>query len=197
MEFHVGSSEDLSAFAPESFDVVYLNSVLVWVADKPTALAQARRVLARGGRLGIATTVREPPNELRLLIRDAKDEAMGRPGRRLRRRTMSPGGQADLLAGAGRRVTPGGVRGLLQASGFSIRVCELRTYLSEFEDVAGIISFLRATSFGRMLSDMTSTDLARFAAALERVIADEIPASRRTGGIRLERHVLLAVAEKS
>lgn len=197
LEFQLGSAEDLSAFAPESFHVVYMNSVLVWVADKPKALAQAHRVLVHGGRLGIATTVREPPNELRLLIRDARDEAAGKPGRRLRRRHAGPGSQdEDLLVGAGRRVTPGGVRGLLQASGFAVRVCELRTYVSAFDDVTQIIAFLRATTFGKLLGEMTSADLARFSAALERVIAEEIPAARRTDGIRLERHVLLAVGEK-
>jgi ubiquinone/menaquinone biosynthesis C-methylase UbiE len=35
LEAHVGRAEDLSAFADATFDVVYLNSVFHWVADKP------------------------------------------------------------------------------------------------------------------------------------------------------------------
>jgi ubiquinone/menaquinone biosynthesis C-methylase UbiE len=57
--FEVGRAEDLTAFADESFDVVCMSAVFHWVDDKKKALAEVRRVLRPGGRLGITTLPRE------------------------------------------------------------------------------------------------------------------------------------------
>jgi arsenite methyltransferase len=57
--FEIGQAEDLGAFADESFDAVCLSAVFHWVADKPKALAEARRVLRPGGRVGVTTLSRE------------------------------------------------------------------------------------------------------------------------------------------
>jgi arsenite methyltransferase len=55
LSFDVGQAEDLSAFPDESFDVVCLSAVFHWVADKPKAMREFRRVLRRGGRMGLTT----------------------------------------------------------------------------------------------------------------------------------------------
>src|SRR6516162_2008449 len=60
VRFEVGQAEDLRAFEDASFDAVCMSAVLHWVTDKAKALAEVRRVLRPGGRLG-ATTV---PQEL-------------------------------------------------------------------------------------------------------------------------------------
>lgn len=60
VRFEVGRAEDLCAFEDASFDAVCMSSVLHWVANKPKALAEVRRVLRPGGRLGVTT----PPHEL-------------------------------------------------------------------------------------------------------------------------------------
>jgi len=57
--FEVGQAEDLAAFTDESFDVVCMSAVFHWVTDKPKALAQIRRVLRPGGRLGVTTLPKE------------------------------------------------------------------------------------------------------------------------------------------
>jgi arsenite methyltransferase len=59
ISFDVGQAEDLSAFPPESFDAVCMSAVFHWVSDKPRALAEVRRVLRPGGRLGVTTMPRE------------------------------------------------------------------------------------------------------------------------------------------
>jgi ubiquinone/menaquinone biosynthesis C-methylase UbiE len=57
--FDVGRAEDLAAFADESFDAVCLSAVFHWIEDKPKALAEIRRVLRNGGRVGMTTVSRE------------------------------------------------------------------------------------------------------------------------------------------
>ncbi|HEY3816817.1 MAG TPA: methyltransferase domain-containing protein [Polyangiaceae bacterium] len=59
ISFEVGQAEDLSAFAAESFAAVCLSAVFHWVADKPKALREIRRVLRPDGRMGVTTLPRE------------------------------------------------------------------------------------------------------------------------------------------
>ena len=187
LEFRVGHAEDLSGFGSASFEVVYMNSVLDWLDDKPRALAQAYRVLKPRGRFGIATTVRDRPNELRRLARHAVDVVLARREAREPRGTFP---DPDMRRG----LTLKDVRALLVGAGFEARVFELRTYVSFFADVAQIIEFLRASTYDAFLPD--GVPLEQFDSALERVIAEEVAASRLVDGIRLERYVLLAVADK-
>jgi ubiquinone/menaquinone biosynthesis C-methylase UbiE len=57
--FAVGQAEDLRAFDDASFDAVCMSSVLHWITDKAKALAEVRRVLRPGGRLGVTTVPHE------------------------------------------------------------------------------------------------------------------------------------------
>jgi ubiquinone/menaquinone biosynthesis C-methylase UbiE len=192
LEFRVGQAEDLSAFGDESFEVVYMNSVLNSLSDRLSAIAEVRRVLTPGGRFGIATTVRDRPNELRritlLALRMAFAEA----------EPDAIGGFADPTTEREpeRRVASDEVRSLLRAAGFAIRVLELRTYLAFFTHVAQVVEFLRTTTYDEFYGNLTPSDLERFTAALERVVIEQVPESRRANGIRLERYILLGVANK-
>ena len=51
VDFRVGAGEDLDE--PERFDVVFCNSTLQWFSDPPRVIANCRRALRRGGRLGM------------------------------------------------------------------------------------------------------------------------------------------------
>jgi ubiquinone/menaquinone biosynthesis C-methylase UbiE len=59
VRFEVGQAEDLGAFEDASFDAVSMASVFHWISDKPKALAEVRRVLVPGGRLGVTTFPQE------------------------------------------------------------------------------------------------------------------------------------------
>jgi ubiquinone/menaquinone biosynthesis C-methylase UbiE len=59
VRFQVGQAEDLAAFEDASFDAVCMSSVFHWVSDKAKALAEIRRVLRPGGRLGVTTLPHE------------------------------------------------------------------------------------------------------------------------------------------
>jgi ubiquinone/menaquinone biosynthesis C-methylase UbiE len=71
LEFWIGQAQDLSQFPDAAFDAAYRNSVFNWIDDRPKALGEAYRVLKPRGRVGIGTTVRDRPNQLRLLERRA------------------------------------------------------------------------------------------------------------------------------
>jgi ubiquinone/menaquinone biosynthesis C-methylase UbiE len=51
VDFRIGAGEDLDE--SEGFDVVFCNSTLQWFRDPPRVLANCRRALRRGGRLGV------------------------------------------------------------------------------------------------------------------------------------------------
>ena len=64
LNFRVGNVYDLSMFSADSFDIVCINAVFHWFADKREALRQTVRVLKKGGRLGISTGAKGNPNPL-------------------------------------------------------------------------------------------------------------------------------------
>jgi SAM-dependent methyltransferase len=185
LEFRIGEAQDLSQFPDRSFDVAYLNSVINWIRDRPKAFAEACRVLAPGGRLGIGTTVRERPNQLAAIKRRAWKTLRG-----------SDVSDSPEQPGSRNTVTADEVRALLEGAGFVPRTLEIRTFISMFRDVAQIVDFLQATSYGDLAPGASAADYAAFRGALEALFAREYADCVRGEGIRLERYVLLAVADK-
>jgi SAM-dependent methyltransferase len=172
----VGRAEDLSAFADGSFDVVYLNSVFHWVADKPKALSEIRRVLRRGGRLGVNSADASRPHQSAAILRELLLEE----------------GLGDHNSGTNLAVDADGVRRLLDAAGF-VQV-EVRNHLFvDFHDnVDELLAWSRSSSFGNFLTNLGPEGKAqirdRLAARLEPL--------RTPNGIRLERYLVFATAAK-
>jgi SAM-dependent methyltransferase len=192
LEFRIGHAQDLSQFPDATFDAAYMNSVLKWIDDRPKALGEAYRVLKPRGRLGIGTTVRDRPNQLRLLERRAWEVALG--GGDSPTVEESPG--ASTERGSRFAPTAAEIRAMLEDAGFVPRMLEVRTFVSVFRDVAQIIGFLQATTYGQFAPGASAADYAAFRSALEALLAGEYAEHASDEGIRLERYVLLAVADK-
>jgi arsenite methyltransferase len=188
LDFRAGRAEDLSAFTPAQFDVAYMNSVLNWLEDKPRALAEARRVLKPGGRFGIATTIRDQPNELWGIVRQARDLASGLPPEEAETRAEQREAKRYLKVDE--------IRELLHRAGLVLRREQRRTYLSAFPGVPEVIEFMRATTDDQGIPWDSRDYVERLRVALDRVIAQVLPETRRRDEIQLERHVLLVAANK-
>lgn len=190
LDFRIGEAQDLSAFADASFDVAYLNSVLNWIDDRARALSEAKRILKPGGRFGVATTIRDRPNELRVLERRAwtiarsPDEAARTDGRSAEESGSRRASKAD------------DVRAMVEHAGFVLRSFEVRTFTTLFRDIGQIIDFSQATTYGQFVPGARPGDLSAFRAAMETLLAGEYARCVSPAGIRLERYVLLAVALK-
>jgi arsenite methyltransferase len=193
LEFRIGQAQDLSQFPDATFDVAYMNSVLNWIDDRPKALGEAYRVLKPRGRLGIGTTVRDRPNQLRLLERQAWKAARGAGDNPTVEE--SPGSLSER--GSRYAATAAEIRGMLEDAGFVPRMLEVRTFVSVFRDVAQIIDFLQATTYGELATGDRAAYYAGFRDAMEALLAGEHADRVSSDGIRLERYILLAVTDKS
>lgn len=139
--FQVANANDLSAFAEASFDVVYLNAVFHWIADKAGALRQFHRVLKPGGRLGIATGNKEHEN----VFQTIKTRVLSRePYNRY----------PDALDGESNRVSLIELANLLDQNGFGVEKIELVRQEFHHADPETAITFFEASSFGNFLGNL-------------------------------------------
>ncbi|MBV8801081.1 MAG: methyltransferase domain-containing protein [Alphaproteobacteria bacterium] len=177
-EAGVGRAEDLSAFADASFDVVYLNSVFHWVADKPQALSEIFRVLKGGGRLGLNSQDASRPNESRVFLKDALLEA---------------GVQADYdVVHPSLGVSRTALEALLATAGFVCLAIEARTLVDVFADVDALIAWSSSSSFGNFLIGISTSDRAAIRDELGRKLACKAGPQ----GIQLQRYLMFATARK-
>jgi SAM-dependent methyltransferase len=140
--FEVGQAEDLSAFEEASFDAVCMSAVFHWVTDKAKALAEIRRVLRPGGRLGVTTLPHELSGAgtvahvlLPLLQRAPYD------------------GRVDLsaLTFASRGVTSTGLVSLVLESGLELVELLVAQRTRSHASGEDFVDFLQASSFGNFL----------------------------------------------
>lgn len=180
VDARVGRAEDLSAFPDGVFDVVYLNSVIHWIADKPRVLAEAHRVLKPGGKLGFTTAAKEKPHDVEQL----RTRALERTG-------LSQRAQAS--SGILHRVSVEEVRALFAKGGFQAKQVLIRTIVDYQEHAEDVHRASLSSSFGNShLAGLSEEERAQTRAVFD----EELEKRRDAQGIRLERHLIFAVAEK-
>lgn len=180
--FEVGRAEDLSAFPPETFDVVCMSSVLHWVNDKARALGEARRVSKPGGRVGVTTTPYElwTASSLYDVVRSVVERAPY--AHRVR--------AADVAVMPGQTTTE--LLSMVRDSG--LRLTEMNIADSGWSRSSGreMVDFLESSAFGNYLrpvpEELRDTLRSDLAAAFE--------ARKGRDGVRVEAWFTLLVATR-
>lgn len=180
LAFDVGDARDLSMIAAGSFDVVVLNAVFHWLPEKTGPLAQFRRVLRKGGLLGLTSTEKgesAPMHEaIAAAMRESPFDKYPRPR----------GGWAH-------RVEQAELRALLEGAGFDIRLLELRENQQRYPSAEAALRFSEASSFGNVFAHLPDElKPAARQAALRHLAAIAEP----DGGIVRKGRRLVAIAMK-
>jgi ubiquinone/menaquinone biosynthesis C-methylase UbiE len=139
--FEVGQAEDLRAFDDATFDAVVMSSVFHWVSGKAEALAELRRVLQPGGRLGLTTI----PNEL------SRVGTVSLTLRPLLQRAPYAGHVDHSALGNGRRCTSTDLVNLVLDSGMEIVDLHVTQHTSQHESGEAFLDFAESSSFGNLL----------------------------------------------
>jgi len=179
--FRVGTADNLTEFAPGSFDAVYLNAVFHWLPEKLEPLRQISRVLKRGGHLGISTGSRDHRNVLQTI----KAEVLSRePFRRYQ--------DADDGLGLPYAVTVTELGDLLKLTGFSATKLDLAPIAHFLPSGDDTIRFTEASSFGNFLGHLPEAIRPQARSAIE----SELEKLRAPEGIPLGGTQIVAVATR-
>lgn len=179
LTFQVGQAEDLRAFAEKSFDIVYLNSVFHWLPDQHRALTEILRVLNPGGRVGFSCASQEKPHSIQL----ARQRALA---------SLGIGSDAQVVHAIHHRLSVAEVEQLFRRTGLRTLEINIRTFVDFDQNVDDILAFSLSSSFGNDLLSLPEQERPRFREALAR----ELDSSREVRGIRQERNLVFAVAER-
>jgi ubiquinone/menaquinone biosynthesis C-methylase UbiE len=179
LRFQVGQAEDLSGFEAGGFDIVYLNSVFHWLPNKAVVLAEVERVLKPGGRIGLTTASLERLHSLEI----SRQSAVAQAGL---------GARAAAARSIAHRVGVTDVEALFRDAKLRALEVQIRSFVDYDHNVDEILEFSQSSSFGNDLSELSAEERARFRSAL----AAELERSREARGIRQERHLIFAIAEK-
>lgn len=179
LEARVGIAEDLSDFADQSFDVVYLNSVFHWLPEKLKPLREALRVLKPGGRIGISTAAADAPHDFEVLLQQVFTSS-----------DLSD--VKEIPSGTTHKVSSGDLKDQLRTAGFTDIELEIKSFVDHFDDTEAVIAFNTASSFGNFLSQLTHEQRALTHSLLEK----ELEKRRDAEGVRLQRNLSFALARR-
>jgi len=175
--FELGSSDDISRYGEDVFDVVYLNAVFHWINDKEEALNSIYRALKPGGKLGICTRDKDHPFTVKIIAKEVLMRA----------------GIIDEGADFSAPVNTVELDSLLRKSGFRVIEIKLKRNSRYFETPAKCLESVEASSFGNFLSNIPVS-------VREKVQAEimvELKKYQTPKGIESVHHNFFALAEKS
>jgi arsenite methyltransferase len=184
IHFAVGNAEDLGCFPDESFDAVCLSAVFHWINDKPKALAEIRRVLRPGGRLGCTTVPKElywsgtmPAVCASVFSRSPYLESL----------------DPSMLGVMHRHLTTTELVTLLVEQWFELVELHLVRRTQTLKSGEDVVDFAESSSFGNFLS-LVPEDLQT---SLRADLAESFNKNREDNGIILHQFATLFVAERS
>jgi ubiquinone/menaquinone biosynthesis C-methylase UbiE len=181
-EYRVAAGHEL-AFAPDaSVDLVYLNAVFHWIPNQAETLAQIRRVLKPGGRVGLTTGAHEL-----------------NPRNPLQRLTVSVLGGApfnippEKIPSTGHRVTVTQLIELLLGAALTVDDLRVRRADRNFKTPADVVRHSESSSFGNFLRAVPDDWKNRAREKLQAALA----ALQTPAGIDLPHHTIFAVARRA
>lgn len=178
VSFNEGYSDDLTRFEDSSFDVVYMNGVFHWVANKEGTLSEIHRVLKPRGKLGITTVAKELQNTTRLIT----DSVLAR---------KPYAGHVPDDPTLEYNITTDELKQLLD-SRFKIKSLENINITSYYKRPEEALDFMASSSFGNFLEYVPA--YLRQQALAE--IASELNTLKTPQGIGLSAHTNFVVVEK-
>jgi len=173
--FELGSSDDISRYGEDVFDVVYLNAVFHWINDKEEALNNIYWVLKPGGKLGICTGDKDHSFTVKIVAKEVLKRA----------------GIINKSVDSSVPVNKVELRSLLKKSDF--RVIKVTRNSRYFETPAKCLEYVEASSFGNFLSNISVSVREKVQAE----IMAELNKYQTLKGIEGIYHGLFAFAEKS
>jgi ubiquinone/menaquinone biosynthesis C-methylase UbiE len=177
LSFAEGRAEDLSTFASESFDVVFVNSTFHWVEDQATALKEFARVLKSGGRLGISGG----SGDFEAIHEKIKADVLSREPYRKYPEQSGP-----------KFLKQRELEQLLDGAGFAQRKIVVNTIVKSAKNADAMINWLDTSSSGKTYGGMP-LDLRPNAREEMRKEWDKVTTEK---GIRMDMELLVTVAVK-
>src|SRR5262249_11850455 len=169
-------------FADDEFDVVFCQLGLQFFPDRPAALSEMRRVLARGGRFGASVYSSIERNPAAEALSDALDRQVGEGASRAKRHEHSLAGRAErgrVLAAAG----VAGVRG--QGGAGEVRFASVEEWVR--------IQFA-ATPLAALLEGRDPSERERLVAQVVADVGERLAQLVRDGGLAFPQEVNVVLA---
>jgi SAM-dependent methyltransferase len=172
---YVQSSADTLPFADATFDVVCCQQGLQFFPDQPKALAEMRRVLKPGGRLGLACWAGQSGMTMMAAFHAALDAVRGHASE------LPPIRWVDVE----------GLRAMLRGAHFHEVRTELASYTVHFDDLEQVVACVHGTSAGMELRALRPEAQERF-----RVLTtDALRPYVHAAGVRIPSQAVLGLAQ--
>lgn len=175
----VGSGDDLSRFESGYFDVACLNNVLNWSGDQAKALSEVARVLRKNGRLGLSVANRGRADQRVRLLMEALSRVEGVDMSRVPPDVPHAVAWRSLSA-------------MINQAGFSSHTLSDEVLVDYHATLDDVLAFNLNSAFGNFLQSLDEDQYEQ----LRQAVAQKLAPLTTPKGIRLERYLIFAVANR-